>query len=221
MLIDGSEGVNMLDNMTIDNYGHVLMQEDPGNAAHNAKIWQYSTKDKSLKVIAKHDPARYGDIGIAATAPFNLDEESSGIIDMEEILGPGNFLFVDQNHYATTTELVEGGQMLKLFNPDTYAASQVLTSVETSSSTTLEGVSLYPNPAGDAATVSFTLEQNENVVISVVDNQGNQVIAPITKSLAAGEQKVTLNTASLSSGVYVIQVATSTKKSRIKAVIIK
>ncbi|MEY5049049.1 MAG: putative phytase [Bacteroidota bacterium] len=221
MLIDGTEGVNMLDNMTIDNYGHVLMQEDPGNAAHNAKIWQYSTKDKSLKIIAKHDPARYGDIGIAATAPFNQDEESSGIIDMEEILGPGNFLFVDQNHYSIPGELVEGGQMLKLFNPDTYAASQVLTSIEPSNSTTLEGVSLYPNPAGDAATVSFTLEQNENVEISIVDNQGNQVIAPITKSLAAGEQKVTLNTASLSSGVYVIQVATSTQKSRIKAVIIK
>ncbi len=212
----------MLDNMTIDNYGHVLMQEDNGNAAHNAKIWQYSINGDSLKVIAKHDPARFGDIGVAATAPYNQDEESSGIIDMEEILGPGEFIFVDQSHSTNPNPaLVENGQLLRLFNPDTYLASKKLTNVEVAESSTLAGVSLYPNPAGDAATVSFTLEQNENVEISIVDNQGNQVIAPITKSLAAGEQKVTLNTASLSSGVYVIQVATSTKKSRIKAVIIK
>jgi hypothetical protein len=219
LLIDGTEGVNMLDNLTIDNYGHVLMQEDPGNADHNAKIWQYAINGDSLKVIAKHDPARFGDIGVTASAPFNKDEESSGIIDMEEILGPGEFIFVDQSHSANPNPaLVENGQLLKLFNPDTYAASQLITNVVKAEQST--EISLFPNPSGDAATVTFKLENNNQVVLSVFDNQGNQVISPITKTLGAGVHKFLINTSEIASGVYVVQIATSNKKSRIKAVII-
>ncbi len=127
LLLDGSDGVNMMDNMTIDNYGHILLQEDVGNAAHNGKIWQYTIATDSLKLIAKHDPSRFGDIinGISqpATAPYNQDEESSGIIDAQAILGPGKFLFVDQAHYAVSGQAVEGGQLLALYNPDTYNAN--------------------------------------------------------------------------------------------------
>jgi len=102
-----------------------MLQEDPGNSAHNAKIWQYTIATDSLKLIAKHDSTRFGDIGVPATAPFNQDEESSGIIDVSDILGAGNFLFVDQAHYTTglPVDAVEAGQLLKLFNPDTYANS--------------------------------------------------------------------------------------------------
>ncbi|MBS3028021.1 MAG: hypothetical protein HCA25_13315 [Dolichospermum sp. DET50] len=124
MLLDGTEGGNMFDNMTVDKYGHILLQEDVGGAAHNGKIWQYDIATDSLKLLAKHDPARFGDIGVAATAPFSNDEESSGIIDAQDILGPGWFLLNTQAHYGITGELVEGGQLQALFNPDTYNAYQ-------------------------------------------------------------------------------------------------
>ncbi|NQW42476.1 MAG: choice-of-anchor D domain-containing protein, partial [Bacteroidetes bacterium] len=39
------------------------------------------------------------------------------------ILGAGMFLMVDQAHYALPGELVEGGQLLSLYNPDTYNAN--------------------------------------------------------------------------------------------------
>jgi Ca2+-binding RTX toxin-like protein/phosphodiesterase/alkaline phosphatase D-like protein len=127
MLLDGSEGQVMFDNLTVDKYGHILLQEDTGNAQHNSKIWQYDIATDSLKLLAKHDPARFGDIvgGVStpATLPFNLDEESSGIIDAQDILGPGWFLFDTQAHNAITGELVEGGQIQALFNPDTYKAA--------------------------------------------------------------------------------------------------
>jgi len=45
------------------------------------------------------------------------DEESSGIIDASSILGEGWYLLVQQAHYATDTELVEGGQLLALHIP--------------------------------------------------------------------------------------------------------
>lgn len=122
-VLDGTEGQNMLDNMAIDKYGHILLQEDVGNSAHNGKIYQYTIATDQLKVLTKHDPARFGDIGLAATAPYNQDEETSGIIDMEDILGKGMFLTSDQAHYGITGAAVEGGQLLAMFNPDTYNSS--------------------------------------------------------------------------------------------------
>ncbi len=131
-VLDGTEGLNMLDNMVIDHYGHLLLQEDVGNQQHNGKIWQYTITTDALVQIAKHDPARFGDIGILATSPFNQDEETSGIIDMQEILGAGYFLSSDQAHYPISGAAFEGGQFFQLFNPDTYNASLCATTSSTS-----------------------------------------------------------------------------------------
>ena len=120
LLLDGTEGGNMFDNIAIDKYGHILLQEDPGNAAHLAKIWQYDIATDTLTLLAQHDPNRFGNIGVPATSPFNQDEESSGIIDAQDILGPGWFLLDVQAHYNLGGELVEGGQFLGLYNPSTY-----------------------------------------------------------------------------------------------------
>lgn len=119
-LLDGTEGHKMLDNLTIDNYGHLILQEDVGNNAHNGKIWQYTLATDQLKQIAQHDSIRFTNGG----ANFlTQDEESSGIIDVQNILGPGRFLLVDQAHYSIGSSIYEGGQILSMFNPDTYKAS--------------------------------------------------------------------------------------------------
>ena len=103
----------MFDNMTIDDQGRVLLQEDVGNVAHSSKIWMYDIATGALLQVAQHDPARFGDLGVPATAPFNQDEESSGIIDVSDILGPGTYLLDVQAHYNPgDPELVEGGQLL-------------------------------------------------------------------------------------------------------------
>lgn len=117
-VLDGTEGQNMLDNMTIDKFGHIILLEDVGNSAHNGKIWQYDIATDSLTMIGKHDAARFGDINVAATAPFNQHEETSGVIDVQEILGPGMYLLVDQAHSSTgiPSDLVENGQLLALYN---------------------------------------------------------------------------------------------------------
>ena len=119
-LLDGSEGQKMLDNMTMDNYGHILLQEDVGNNAHLGKLWQYSVATDALTQIAVHDSALFLTSGTKYIG--TQDEESSGIIDASSILGPGMFLFDVQAHYAISGELVEGGQLLTLYNPDTYNA---------------------------------------------------------------------------------------------------
>ncbi|MFL5800910.1 MAG: alkaline phosphatase PhoX [Roseiflexaceae bacterium] len=114
MLLDGTEGQKMMDNITVTNRGQVIIQEDPGNQDHIAKIWRYSIADDTLSPVAQHDPERF-----APGAPNFLtrDEESSGVIEISDILGEGWLLLDVQAHYPNGSELVEGGQLLALHYP--------------------------------------------------------------------------------------------------------
>lgn len=116
-LLDGSESGNMFDNITVNHDGQVLIQEDVGNQAHLGKVWLYDIDTDTLTEIAKHDPARFGNIGVPAVAPFNQDEESSGIVDASKVLGKGWYLLDVQAHYGITGELVEAGQLLAMYVP--------------------------------------------------------------------------------------------------------
>jgi hypothetical protein len=132
LLIDGrtvdGRKVNMFDNIAVDRRsGQLVLLEDVGNAAHNGKVWRYNPFTDALTEIAHHDRNRFGDVGVPPTAPFTQDEETSGVIDVSSILGPGHYLFVDQAHYpinaanpngfANPDELVEGGQLMLLRVP--------------------------------------------------------------------------------------------------------
>ena len=115
MLLDGTEGQQMLDNMTVTKDGKVLLQEDPGNQTHLAKIWEYDPTTDELLLLAQHDPDRFDPAAPAGGEPFlTQDEESSGIIDVTDILGSAGqnvFLFDVQAHYPIPGELVQGGQL--------------------------------------------------------------------------------------------------------------
>jgi Esterase-like activity of phytase/Secretion system C-terminal sorting domain/Abnormal spindle-like microcephaly-assoc'd, ASPM-SPD-2-Hydin/Bacterial protein of unknown function (DUF839) len=116
-VLDGTEGQKMLDNITVDNYGHILLVEDVGGDAHLGKVWQYTIATDALVQVATHDSTRF----LTGSANFlTIDEEASGILDMEKILGPGMFITTDQAHYSIPAPIVEGGQFLVIFNPDSY-----------------------------------------------------------------------------------------------------
>jgi hypothetical protein len=119
-VLDGTEGQMMMDNMGIDNHGFALIQEDVGNNARLGVTWQYNIATDSFKAIITHDSTRF------KTGMPNFitqDEEASGIIDMQEILGAGWWFGVDQIHSGLGGELVERGQMFLTFTPDTYNAN--------------------------------------------------------------------------------------------------
>ena len=120
-LLGSTEGQNMADNICVFNDlaggTRVMIQEDPGNAVHNAKTWLYTVATDSLQLILESDKARFGDIGIAAVAPFNQDEENSGVIDARDTLGLGWFIGNMQAHYTQPGELVQGGQLYAFFAP--------------------------------------------------------------------------------------------------------
>ncbi|MBA2700249.1 MAG: DUF839 domain-containing protein [Chloroflexi bacterium] len=129
LLLDGSESLgadepkmNKPDNMTIDSRGNLLIQEDPGGNNHLARILAYRIDDGALGVVARFDAALFGPGATEDPHRLTIDEESSGIIDTERLLGRGTFVFDAQIHTAkglpegtgpdTVQEYVERGQLL-------------------------------------------------------------------------------------------------------------
>jgi secreted PhoX family phosphatase len=89
-LLNGTEGQKMLDNIEIDGFGHLLLQEDPGANAYVAKVWQYDLATASFNTILVHDSTRFQNAGPNF---LTTDEESTGMTSMQEILGAGWFLY--------------------------------------------------------------------------------------------------------------------------------
>lgn len=82
-VLDGSEGQRKLDNLTIGN-GRIILQEDPGNNARVAQVWQYDIATDRLLPVAGFDPARFTP---GADALISQDEESSGVVDVTALFG--------------------------------------------------------------------------------------------------------------------------------------
>jgi hypothetical protein len=104
----------MFDNVTIDLHGRLLLQEDAGNQAWVSKIWLYAIDSGTLVEVAHHDRALFEPGGARF---LTQDEESSGIIDAESILGEGWFLLDVQaaTLMEADPELVAGGQLLAMY----------------------------------------------------------------------------------------------------------
>jgi secreted PhoX family phosphatase len=136
LLLDGSEDIYMSkpDNITVDALGNVLIQEDPGNNAHLARIVSYRISDGKVGTIAQFKADYFTESG---TAFITRDEESSGIVEVSSELRTSKtdkasyFMFVAQIHAtpakarpdmdatdATLAKAVEGGQwyILKITN---------------------------------------------------------------------------------------------------------
>jgi hypothetical protein len=177
-VLAGTEGPKMMDNMVMDNHGHALIQEDPGGQNHTAKIWQYKIASDALTLVADQDSTRFKTGGVNF---LTLDEESSGIIDMQGILGAGWFILFDQAHYAIPGQAVDGGQLLAFYNPATAAAnpeinlqgnsSNILngtSTVNTTNNTNLGSVNL-----GSTISKSFVIQNTNSGTLIVSDMQVN------------------------------------------------
>jgi hypothetical protein len=127
-LLDGTDVMEMGDNLTVYNDlqggTRVILSEDPGNSPQNAKTLLYTVATDTLEVILESDRARFGDwFGVPAVAPFNQDEENSGVIDARDTLGLGWFIQNMQAHYNITGELAQGGQLYAFYCPACVGSS--------------------------------------------------------------------------------------------------
>lgn len=145
VLVDGAlRGPKMMDNITVDGDGKVIIQEDPGNQAYLAKVWSYDPATDELTELAQFDPARFTPPPAGTVDPnfITQDEESSGVLEVTALLsdhddrGRGRhddednegydtdsyryFILdaqVHKNIAATEPELVEMGQLLFMAVP--------------------------------------------------------------------------------------------------------
>lgn len=133
MLLDGSEApyLNKPDNLTIDSLGHILIQEDPGENDHVARVVAYDVKTGKLAVVAKFADKYFAKNADAATK-ITIDEESSGILDVTGFFkksskDKASYYVLDAQVHATPTaarpdlgsgaaitKAVEGGQLYLL-----------------------------------------------------------------------------------------------------------
>jgi len=114
LLLNGGEApfLSKPDNMTITDNGIIMIQEDPGNNAHVARLLAYRLQDGKIATVAKFDPQYF----TAAGSNFmTIDEESSGIIDATALLRKGSndkntyFFFNAQIHTYSGVTVVDSG----------------------------------------------------------------------------------------------------------------
>ena len=75
----------------------------------------------------------------------------------------------------------------------------------------VENVLIAPNPASTATTLTFNLNQKSDVNVVVMDAVGKTVVNVLNTELSAGEQKATINTQDLATGVYMIKITAGDK----------
>jgi Ca2+-binding RTX toxin-like protein len=124
-VLNSSTGVRMMDNITVDGRGHVIIEEDVGNNAHIGRILDYDPVTDTVAVIAQHNPNQFVTGG---TGFITQDEEASGIIDVTDLLGHTGgrvYLTSDQIHQnlrVADPELAESGQFLAMYVDDVVTA---------------------------------------------------------------------------------------------------
>lgn len=85
MVLDGTEVpyLNKPDNLTIDESGNILIQEDPGNNAHLARMVAYRMSDGKMATVAKFKDQYFKPGG---SQFMTIDEESSGVLDVTNLV---------------------------------------------------------------------------------------------------------------------------------------
>ncbi len=199
LLLTGGEGneATMWDNLAVTGDGRLILQEDPGNTVHNAKVWLFDPVSRSLTKLLQHDPARFGSSEAPAASPFSVDEESSGVIDVTD-LGVGSprpservYLMVAQAHYGETTELVEGGQLIAVRHLNGSALADLTVANELSgvSNDGARQYSVSVRNVGGAATDGSLVEVRQQMPagLSVIGMEGSgwTVLAGTGRSVRA------------------------------------
>ena len=227
-VLDGTEGQQMLDNITVDFQGKVILQEDVGNNAHIGKVWQYDPVTDTLTQLAQHDPARF----LIGGADYRTqDEESSGVIDVTATFGDAHhkaFLLDTQNHAAATgpnaTTLVEGGQLqlIKQYYNDapkltgtaaTLANGVQQTAYTVSAANLLAG---YTDANGDTLSVANltasngTVTDNGDGTFTVTPDSGFTGTMTLGYQVSDGQGALTAATASVVFTAFASQTYTGT-----------
>jgi secreted PhoX family phosphatase len=125
MLLDGSEApyLSKPDNIEVDSAGNVLIQEDPGNNAHLARLLAYNIASKKIAVVAQF-AAKYFDAANTETF-ITADEESSGVTEVTSLFKSGA---TDTNKYYILNAQIHA--TIAKARPDLTDATSIANAIE-------------------------------------------------------------------------------------------
>ena len=69
-----------------------------------------------------------------------------------------------------------------------------------------ESLTVYPNPTADRSTIEFNLSSAKNVNLVLRDITGKEILVEDFGKLSAGSQKIVLNAAPLTNGIYFVSI---------------
>jgi hypothetical protein len=147
-----------------------------------------------------------------ATIPGVETENGSGITKISDLLE-------DFSYSMTLTSQSDGLRIGSLlWNDETYdgaasiaavkAAYEAATAVEDVASLSDLNLRNYPNPFNSSTTISFNLEKNAHVNLSVYDISGRRIEVLINENRMAGENNVQFTPENASSNIYFIRLTT-------------
>ncbi len=110
------------------------------------------------------------------------------------------------------------GQFLVIENPNATSTEEI-TSNELPSTTRLQAS--YPNPFNPSTTIQYSVEHNEDIQISIFNIQGQLVSSVFSGKQSIGLHEVSWNAEGFSSGVYIVQLVTSSSVSSLKILLVK
>jgi hypothetical protein len=115
--------IRMMDNMGINRNEQILIQEDVGNNSRLGRMWLYDVKTDKATEVGISDPQFF----LSGAPKFlTIDEESSGVHEVTDILGSGWWMLNMQAHYTVNQNfLAEGGQLMAAFVPETVQLCEV------------------------------------------------------------------------------------------------
>ena len=79
----------------------------------------------------------------------------------------------------------------------------------------------YPNPFNPTTTIRFDLHRSDHIVLKIYNTLGREIITLVDANLSPGTYKVPFTAENLSSGIYFIQLTSSTHFQTIKTVLLK
>ncbi len=113
-----AHGIEMMDNLTVDPWGRLLIQEDPPGD-RLARIWLFDPDTGRVQAVARAHPAWFD----PRAEPLTTDEETTGIVPAFDVLGDGGYFLAVQAHAPTgEPDTVEHGQILRLHVPRSLRA---------------------------------------------------------------------------------------------------
>ena len=117
MLLDGSEApyLNKPDNIEVDGFGNILIEEDPGNNAQLERMFAYRISDGKIAVLTQFKASMFSKA--AADASFiTEDEEQSGVLNVTPLLRKNKS---DKNsYYVLNAQVHATGAALLKARPD-------------------------------------------------------------------------------------------------------